>query len=114
MNAEYAGSRGTAGREILMRKPFNVLLVLGSAAALVMVSGPLAAQATADGSVNVTSASPAFPFSQNKQNEPTAARARATAQSTMICARLPVRSAQLQTRRIGSAWHCPARLTHSA
>ena len=53
-----------------MRKPFNVLLVLGSAAALVMVSGPLAAQAIADGSVNVTSASPTFPFSQNKQNEP--------------------------------------------
>ena len=53
-----------------MRKPFHVLLVLGSAAALVMVSGPLAAQATADNSVNVTSASPALPFSQNKQNEP--------------------------------------------
>jgi hypothetical protein len=32
-----------------MRKPLNVLLVLGSAAALVMVSGPLAAQAAADG-----------------------------------------------------------------
>jgi len=53
-----------------MRKPVNVLLVLGSAAALVMVSGPLAAQGAADGSVNVTSASPTFPFSQNKQNEP--------------------------------------------
>ncbi len=53
-----------------MRKPFNVLLVLGSAVALVMVSGPPAAQATADGSVNVTSASPTLPFSQNKQNEP--------------------------------------------
>jgi hypothetical protein len=53
-----------------MRKPVNVLIVLGSAAALVMVSGPLAAQATADASVNVTGASPMFPFSQNKQNEP--------------------------------------------
>jgi hypothetical protein len=53
-----------------MRKPLNVLLVLGSAAALVMASGPLAAQATADSSVNVTAASPTRPFSQNKQNEP--------------------------------------------
>src|SRR5258708_30164248 len=70
MNAGYAWSRRTGGRESVMRKPFNVLLVLGSAAALVMASGPLAAQATADSSVNVTSASPTFPFSQNKQNEP--------------------------------------------
>ncbi len=60
-----------------MRKPLNVLLVLGSAAALVMAGGPLAAQATADNSVdssvNVTSISPTLPFSQNKQNEPTIA-----------------------------------------
>ena len=53
-----------------MRKPLNVLLVLGSAAALVMVSGSLAAQAADGVSVNVTSASPTSPFSQNKQNEP--------------------------------------------
>ena len=55
-----------------MRTPFNMLLILGSAAALMVVSGPLATQATAiaDNSVNVTSSSPAFPFSQNKQNEP--------------------------------------------
>jgi hypothetical protein len=50
-----------------------VLIVLGSAAALVMAGGSLAAQAAAHGSVNVTSASPASPFSQNKQNEPTVA-----------------------------------------
>jgi hypothetical protein len=57
-----------------MRRPLNVLLVLGSAAALVMVGGPLAAQASGDDtSVNVTSLSPASPFSQNKQNEPTIA-----------------------------------------
>jgi hypothetical protein len=56
-----------------MRRPLNVLLVLGSAAALVMASGPLAAQAAGDSSVNLTSASPTFPFSQNKQNEPTIA-----------------------------------------
>ena len=37
-----------------MRKPLNVLLVLGSAAALVMISGPLAARAAADGSVKVS------------------------------------------------------------
>jgi len=54
-----------------MRRPLNVLLVLGSAAALVMAGGPLAAQAAGDGSVKVTSASPMLPFSQNKQNEPT-------------------------------------------
>ena len=56
-----------------MRKPWNALFVLGSAAALVMVSGPPAVQAVADSSVNVTSASPTVPFSQNKQNEPTIA-----------------------------------------
>jgi len=56
-----------------MRRPLNVLLVLGSAAALVMAGGPLAAQAAGDGSVKVTSASPMLPFSQNKQNEPTIA-----------------------------------------
>ena len=56
-----------------MKRPFNVLIVLGSAAALVMAGGLLAAQAAADGSVNVTSASPRSPFSQNKQNEPTVA-----------------------------------------
>ena len=56
-----------------MRKPLNMLLVLGSAAALVMVGSPLAAQAAAGVSVNVTSASPTLPFSQNKQNEPTVA-----------------------------------------
>src|SRR5215469_7658607 len=60
-------------RGSVMRKPWNVLFVLGSAAALAMAGGPLAAQATADRSVNVTSTSPAFPFSQNKQNEPTIA-----------------------------------------
>ena len=53
-----------------MKKPLNMLLVLGSAAALVMVGSPLTAQAAAGVSVNVTSASPTFPFSQNKQNEP--------------------------------------------
>jgi hypothetical protein len=56
-----------------LRKPLNMLLVLGSAAALVMVGSPLAAQAAAGVSVNVTSASPTLPFSQNKQNEPTVA-----------------------------------------
>jgi len=56
-----------------MRRPLNVLLVLGSAAALVMVGGPLAARAAAGVEVKVTSASPTFPFSQNKQNEPTIA-----------------------------------------
>src|SRR5690242_14926014 len=50
-----------------------MLLVLGSAAALVMAGSPLAAQAAAGASVNVTSASPTLPFSQNKQNEPTVA-----------------------------------------
>jgi hypothetical protein len=38
-----------------------------------MAGGPLAAEAAADGSVNVTSASPTSPFSQNKQNEPAVA-----------------------------------------
>jgi hypothetical protein len=50
-----------------------MLIVLGSAAALVLAGGSLAAMATAhraDSSVNVTSASPTLPFSQNKQNEP--------------------------------------------
>src|SRR5215472_12798976 len=60
----------TAEGESLMRRPLNVLLVLGAAATLAMAGGPLAAQAAGDGSVNVTSASPVFPFSQNKQNEP--------------------------------------------
>src|SRR5437764_13051058 len=53
-----------------MKKPLNMLLVLGSAAALVMVGSPLTAQAAAGVAVDVTSASPTFPFSQNKQNEP--------------------------------------------
>ena len=56
-----------------MRRPFNVLIVLGSAAAMVLATGPLAARAAADGSVNVTSTSPTSPFSQNKQNEPAVA-----------------------------------------
>src|SRR5215472_3623063 len=73
MNAGYRWSRGTGRRKNIVRRPINVLIVLGSAAALVLASGPLAAQATADGSVNVTSASPTSPFSQNKQNEPTVA-----------------------------------------
>jgi hypothetical protein len=38
-----------------------------------MVGSPLAAQAAGGVSVNVTSASPTFPFSQNKQNEPAVA-----------------------------------------
>jgi hypothetical protein len=65
-----ADPEGRLGMESVMRKPLNVLLVLGSAPALVMVSGPQVAGATADSSVNVTAASPKFPFSQNKQNEP--------------------------------------------
>jgi len=56
-----------------VRRPFNVLIVLGSAAAMVLATGPLAARAAADGSVNVTSTSPTSPFSQNKQNEPAVA-----------------------------------------
>src|SRR5690242_1506078 len=69
-----SAGRGPDGiRECVMRRPLNVLLVLGSAAALVMAGGPLAAQAAGDGSVKVTSASPMSPFSQNKQNEPTIA-----------------------------------------
>jgi hypothetical protein len=56
-----------------VRMPFNVLIVLGSAAAMALATGPLAARAAADGSVNVTSTSPTSPFSQNKQNEPTVA-----------------------------------------
>ena len=67
------GGADSGGRESVLRKPLNMLLVLGSAAAVAMVGGPLAAQAAADGSVNVTSASPALPFSQNKQNEPAVA-----------------------------------------
>src|SRR5262250_1068628 len=62
-----------AGKESVVKRPFNVLIVLGSAAAVVMASGALAAQAAADGSVNVTSHSLTSPFSQNKQNEPTVA-----------------------------------------
>jgi hypothetical protein len=53
-----------------MRKPVHVLIVLGSAAALVLAGGSLAAMAAADSSVNVTKTSPTLPFSQNKQNEP--------------------------------------------
>jgi hypothetical protein len=56
-----------------VRRPFNVLIVLGSAAAVVLASGSLAARAAAEGSVNVTSTSPTSPFSQNKQNEPAVA-----------------------------------------
>jgi hypothetical protein len=56
-----------------MRRPFNVVLLLGSVLVLVM-NGPLVAGAAVpDSSVNVTSASPTTPFSQNKQNEPTVA-----------------------------------------
>ena len=73
MNAEYPCPRGMARGESVVTRPFNVLIVLGSAAALVMAGGSLAARAAAHGSVNVTSASPASPFSQNKQNEPTVA-----------------------------------------
>src|SRR5215813_2475734 len=62
-----------AGKESVVKRPFNMLIVLGSAAALVMAGGSLAARAAADRSVNVTSASPVSPFSQNKQNEPTVA-----------------------------------------
>src|ERR1700745_1780020 len=73
MNAGYHWSRGMARRKSIVRRPFNVLIVLGSAAAMALASGPLAARAAADGSVNVTSTSPTSPFSQNKQNEPTVA-----------------------------------------
>src|SRR5215472_14632189 len=73
MNAGVPLDPRMARRESFVRKPFNVLIVLGSAAAMVMASGALAAQATADGSVNVTSHSLTSPFSQNKQNEPTVA-----------------------------------------
>ena len=51
-----------------MRRPFNVLLVLGSVAGL-LVAGPLVAGAQVTDK-NVTGASPVSPFSQNKQNEP--------------------------------------------
>src|SRR5262252_2178665 len=73
MNTGYRWSPGMAGKESFVRKPFTALIVLGSAAAIVMTGGPLAAHAAADGSVNVTSTSPTAPFSQNKQNEPTVA-----------------------------------------
>jgi hypothetical protein len=51
-----------------MRRPFNVLLVLGSMAGLLLAS-PLVASAQAT-DTNVTSGIPESPFSQNKQNEP--------------------------------------------
>ena len=56
--------------ESVVSKRSSVLLVLGAAAALVLAGGSLAAMAAAVSSVNVTSASPTLPFSQNKQNEP--------------------------------------------
>src|ERR1700739_2560501 len=73
LDRPHRGGAASGGRESVLRKPLNVLLVLGSAAALVMVRGHLEAQAAVDGSVNVPSASPALPFSQNKQTEPTVA-----------------------------------------
>ena len=73
MNASYRWSRGMAEKESFVKRPFNVLIVLGSAAAVVLASGALAARAAADGSVNVTGSSPTSPFSQNKQNEPAVA-----------------------------------------
>jgi len=56
-----------------MRRRLDLLLPLGLALALSVASGPLVATATSDASVNVTSSSPTFPFSQNKQNEPAVA-----------------------------------------